>query len=41
MIGANNYEYYTPEFCDGRFCCRDCDRCSIKDEILEAADADA
>ena len=34
-IGMNNYEYYTPSFCDGHYCCRDCDVCPIADEILE------
>jgi len=35
MIGANNYEYYTPSFCDGHYCCRDCEKCPIADKILE------
>lgn len=34
-IGMNNYEYYTPEICDGH-CCRDCERCLIAQEIMEA-----
>ena len=36
MIGADNYEYYDPAFCDGHYCCRDCDKCEIREEILEA-----
>lgn len=36
MIGANNYEYYDPAFCDGHHCPRDCERCAVADEILEA-----
>lgn len=35
-VGMNNYEYYTPEFCDGHYCCRDCERCHIAQEIMEA-----
>ena len=31
----NNYELYDPAYCDGNFCCRDCDRCPIADHILE------
>jgi hypothetical protein len=38
MIGMNNYEYYDPKFCDGNPCPRDCDKCEIKEEILEAMD---
>lgn len=34
-VGMNNYEYYTPSFCDGHYCCRDCEKCPIADEILE------
>ena len=36
MIGMNNYEYYAPKYCDGNPCPRDCDRCPIADQILEA-----
>ncbi len=37
-VGMNNYEYYTPEYCDGNFCCRDCEKCQIAEEIMEAED---
>lgn len=36
MIGMNNYEYYDPEWCDGHYCCRDCEKCNIADEMMEA-----
>lgn len=35
-IGMNNYSLYDPQFCDGQFCPRDCDRCNIAEEIMEA-----
>lgn len=35
-IGMNNYELYTPEICDGHYCCRDCEECHPwADEIME------
>jgi hypothetical protein len=34
-IGMNNYELYTPEICDGHYCCRDCEVCPLADEIME------
>lgn len=36
MIGMNNYEYYDPDWCDGHYCCRDCEKCNIADEMMEA-----
>ena len=35
MIGANNYEHYIPEICDGHSCPRDCDHCPWADEAME------
>lgn len=35
-IGMNNYELYDPAYCDGHYCCRDCERCHIAQEIMEA-----
>lgn len=35
MIVANNYLDYDPEYCDGQYCCRDCDKCLIADRIRE------
>ena len=26
---------YTPEICDGGFCCKDCSRCPKADKVLE------
>ena len=40
-IGMNNYSLYNPLYCDGRFCCRDCDKCPIANEIMEAEEEDA
>ena len=37
MIGANNYSDYDPEYCDGHFCPRDCDRCSYNEAEREEA----
>lgn len=34
-IGMNNYAMYNPEYCDGNFCFRDCDKCHIADKIME------
>ena len=34
-IGMNNYSQYDPDYCDGHFCCRDCECCPIADKILE------
>ena len=34
-IGMNNYSLYDPLYCDGRFCCRDCDRCKVAEQIME------
>ena len=31
----NNYSAYDPEFCDGHYCCRDCDNCPWADEAME------
>ena len=39
-IGANNYELYTPEICDGGFCCRDCYKCPKADKILEMRESE-
>lgn len=36
MIGMNNYVYYDPDWCDGHYCCRDCEKCNIADEMMEA-----
>ena len=42
MIGANNYSDYDPEYCDGHWCPRDCERCRYNEAEREvAADADA
>jgi hypothetical protein len=30
-----NIYLYTPEICDGGFCCKDCDRCPKADKALE------
>ena len=32
----NNYSAYDPEFCDGHYCCRDCEKCPITDVIVSA-----
>lgn len=40
MIGMNNREYYDPEICDGHYCCRDCEKCDLLDEILEKLEAE-
>lgn len=34
-IGMNNYEYYTPSFCDGHYCCRDCEKCPWAEKAME------
>lgn len=39
-IGMNNYSLYNPAYCDGRFCPRDCDKCDIAEEIMEAEEED-
>lgn len=36
MIGMNNYSDYDPEWCNGHYCCRDCEKCRIADEMMEA-----
>lgn len=38
-VGMNNYEYYTPEYCDGNFCCRDCERCPKAEKMMEKQEA--
>ena len=35
VYGPSNYEYYTPEVCDGNFCPKDCDICQLKEKVLE------
>ena len=32
----NNYSAYDPEFCNGHYCCRDCEKCPIADKIISA-----
>ena len=39
-IGANNYELYDSAYCDGHYCCRDCENCPIAEEILEDMEGD-
>ena len=39
-VGMNNYSEYNPEYCDGHYCPRDCDKCSIADKIREENDDD-
>ena len=31
-IGANNYEDYDPQYCDGHYCPRDCEVCAYRAE---------
>ena len=35
-IGANNYSAYDPKYCDGNYCCRDCETCPVADKIISA-----
>ena len=39
-IGANDYSQYDPKYCDGRYCCRDCDHCPIAEQMMEEVDED-
>ena len=37
-IGMNNYSNYDPKYCDGHYCCRDCDICPIARKMEEETD---
>lgn len=38
MIGANNYSDYDPDWCDGHYCPRDCERCEYRAEERKEGD---